>query len=268
MRPVVSYDDIAAPQNDAPTQLGPPLPSTNQPPAKKRRTSPQKASQKRVQQHWDDPGTNAQVIDYGVNVSGSAADEMDYEEEEEESRELTQEDIWDDSALIEAWNSATAEYEAYHGKNKDWKSEPVKKSSLWYNIPPPPQKETNGKTPAATALKATAEENTGPIDFDTFVPTHDPSLAGATQPALPVGSEPDYAHYLAPNSLHSTVGQDEAFAKALSATYWAGYWTAVYHSHSNQQINASTDAAEELVDDVDGEGGVEDDSADLVSTQR
>ena len=33
------------------------------------------------------------------------------EEEEEESRELTHDEIWDDSALIDAWNSAAAEYE-------------------------------------------------------------------------------------------------------------------------------------------------------------
>ena len=33
------------------------------------------------------------------------------EEDEEQSRELTHEEIWDDSALIDAWNSAAAEYE-------------------------------------------------------------------------------------------------------------------------------------------------------------
>ena len=33
-------------------------------------------------------------------------------EEGEESRELTYEEIWDDSALIDAWNAATEEYEA------------------------------------------------------------------------------------------------------------------------------------------------------------
>ena len=32
-------------------------------------------------------------------------------EEGEESRELTYEEIWDDSALIDAWNAATEEYE-------------------------------------------------------------------------------------------------------------------------------------------------------------
>jgi hypothetical protein len=36
---------------------------------------------------------------------------IDDSEEEVESRELTQGEIWDDSALIDAWESATAEYE-------------------------------------------------------------------------------------------------------------------------------------------------------------
>lgn len=37
--------------------------------------------------------------------------EMEEREEEDESRELTYEEIWDDSALIDAWNAATEEYE-------------------------------------------------------------------------------------------------------------------------------------------------------------
>ena len=112
MRPVVSYDDITAPQNGSSKQLGLLPPSANQPPAKKRRISQHKASQKRVaQQHWDDPGNGTDAMTYGEDDSAYAVEEMEYEEEEEESRDLTHDEIWDDSALIEAWNSATAEYE-------------------------------------------------------------------------------------------------------------------------------------------------------------
>ena len=49
----------------------------------------------------------------------------------EECRELTYEEIWDDSALIEAWNAATEEYEAFNGPDKSWKSEPVHKVPLY-----------------------------------------------------------------------------------------------------------------------------------------
>jgi len=47
-----------------------------------------------------------------------------------QSRELTHEEIWDDSALVEAWNAAVEEYEAYHGPDKGWKKEPLHTSPL------------------------------------------------------------------------------------------------------------------------------------------
>ncbi len=59
--------------------------------------------------------------------------EMEEEEEgefEDESRELNHGEIWDDSSLVEAWEAAQQEYEVHHGSNKDWKTEPVKKSPL------------------------------------------------------------------------------------------------------------------------------------------
>lgn len=102
-RSIVSYDDITLPY-DAPQ-------SKPQPPPKKRRRN--NNNNKKVPQHWDDPAP--------------AEDEaMDGEE----SRELTQEEIWDDSALIDAWNAAMEEYEAFHGPDKGWKKEPVHKSPL------------------------------------------------------------------------------------------------------------------------------------------
>lgn len=46
-----------------------------------------------------------------MNYDDASAHGEDGEVEEGESRELTHQEIWDDSALIDAWNSATAEYE-------------------------------------------------------------------------------------------------------------------------------------------------------------
>jgi hypothetical protein len=74
-----------------------------------------------------------------------------------------------------------------------------------------------------------AEENSAPIDFETYVPTHDPSLAIAAQATLPVGPEPNFAQCHFSNASNTSIEQDEAFTRALSATYWAGYWTAIYH---------------------------------------
>lgn len=94
-------------------------------------------------QHWDDPGQAGASVHYEeptneVHDEGEGGlttvvleddgeegwgDEGEYydedfaieaeedEEDEEESRELTHTEIWDDSALIDAWESAAAEYE-------------------------------------------------------------------------------------------------------------------------------------------------------------
>jgi hypothetical protein len=53
---------------------------------------------------WGDEGEY-----YDAEIAMEAEEEE--EEEEEESRELTHTEIWDDSALINAWESAAAEYE-------------------------------------------------------------------------------------------------------------------------------------------------------------
>lgn len=45
------------------------------------------------------------------SVSEEAFADPDDCEEEEESRELTHEEIWDDSALVSDWEAATEEYE-------------------------------------------------------------------------------------------------------------------------------------------------------------
>ena len=75
----------------------------------------------------------------------------------------------------------------------------------------------------ATHSEEIAEDNSIPHNFDTFVPTHDPSLSMAGAVA-----ETDNAAYALPEP-GMIVSQDEAFSRALSAMYWSGYWTAVYH---------------------------------------
>lgn len=91
-------------------------------------------------QHWDDPGAEISGLayDYGEAMSSESMeglrrnteedlyDEESYEqgdwgdeveenavdsEDEDESRNLTHEEIWDDSALIAAWDAANEEYE-------------------------------------------------------------------------------------------------------------------------------------------------------------
>ena len=104
--------------------------------------------------------------------------------------------------------------------------------SRWYNIPvdPPSSKKTNGVQPNNGSLGAETSPSTAtkdqdteldsrPLNFETFVPTHDPSLA--TDPA-------PNTNYVAESEEGHMVTQDEAFSRAVSAMYWGGYWTAMY----------------------------------------
>jgi hypothetical protein len=116
--------------------------------------------------------------------------------------------------------------------------------SRWYNVPTSPSRPKNSETvvPAVPASKPNASaskeakadttDDSHPLNFDTFVPNHDPSLA---LPAPPYPSNPVH------NSGSSTqpgpmVSQDEAFSRAMGAMYWAGYYSAVYHVSSSNSF--------------------------------
>lgn len=257
-------------------------------------------------QHWDDPGEAGASVHYeeatnGVHDEGEEGlttvvleddgeegwgDEDEYydadmpveaeeEEDEEESRELTHNEIWDDSALIDAWESAAAEYEvraivsfscfasdgmsSRHftakknlGKMNPSKSHPCafhphtliysqnltllsfcrRFRSRWYNVPPSSSKLKPSKKSAHGNEEV---EDSKPLNFDSFVPQHDPSLVVA--PELPTSqSQPD-------SSVAYTgawASKDDSFKRALEATYWAGYWTAVYHVRASTSISSAS----------------------------
>jgi hypothetical protein len=72
------------------------------------------------------------------------------------------------------------------------------------------------------------EADSRPINFDTFLPTHDASLASGNLQTMPIPG-PDYSSQVLLDPSRIMVTQDEAFNRALGATYWSGYWTAIYH---------------------------------------
>ena len=123
MRPLVSYDDITSVEE----RVNSAVPSFAM---KRKRSSANSAMRPEVRAEC-----SSDVMDDELEVVDA-----------EESRELTYEEIWDDSALINAWNAAAEEYEVfihfffahvlltlsqmYHGTDKNWKTEPVHKSPL------------------------------------------------------------------------------------------------------------------------------------------
>ncbi|KAF7437336.1 hypothetical protein PC9H_004175 [Pleurotus ostreatus] len=255
MRPIVSYDDISLPYQ--PPDEGPQTTTNSSPlprrPKKRKNNNSHNSGGVYDQQAAPRPDPTVQV------------DEQEVYDGDLESRDLTHDEIWDDSALIEAWNAAAEEYKTYHGPEKDWKKEPVHKSPLWYNIPPDPQKfkqksVINGAAKSAQpdASSAIDTENSKPMDFDAFIPTHDPSL-GLPNGNMPSMDDPMNQGIIAPSG--PLVSPDEAFSKALGAMYWAGYWTAAYH-YSRQQSTQQSMVDEVAVEEEEEAEG------DFVSAQR
>jgi hypothetical protein len=80
-------------------------------------------------------------------------------------------------------------------------------SFRWYNVPL-----------SNSSVQGHASADTQPLNFDTFVPTHDASL-----------DSDEGAGIFPPPEVLSDVTQDAAFSKAMNAMYWTGYWTAIYH---------------------------------------
>ncbi|KAJ7714585.1 hypothetical protein DFH07DRAFT_934589 [Mycena maculata] len=245
-RPLISYDDITLPYQSPPPAVSP---------SDKGLRNASKRKWVNTKQQQQQPSKNGQV---------AAEDDEDEEEEDAGNRYLTQEEIWDDSALIDAWNAATEEYEAFNGPDKGWKNEPVHKSPLWYNVPPtkPPKKKLKTDKHAAAPGAEEGAENSKPLDFDTFVPNHDASLALPT----PFGVPENYDYSALPPPSAGVASQDEAFQRALGAMYWGGYWTAVYHCHRSAQAQR-TGGEDGEGEDGEEEGAGEEEEA-FVPTQR
>ena len=77
-------------------------------------------------------------------------------------------------------------------------------------------------------------DNSHPVNFDTFIPRHDPSLCDAkhgTDENLGNDATGAWRGIVPPaaSDMSTQVTSNEAFERAMGAWYWAGYWTGVYH---------------------------------------
>ncbi|KAF8577541.1 hypothetical protein K439DRAFT_548528 [Ramaria rubella] len=252
MRPLVSYDDIAsqAPQESSGFSYHGPSP----PPKKRRKSNHQRQGQR---QHHAQYSRNDSREEHKVHPKKTG---IDYGLKEE-SRQLTHEEVWDDTALIHAWDAAVEEYEVLNGPDKKWKTEPVNKSALWFNIPPEkdePSKSSAGSSILMPSIHDTFSsqdeeqevtgpadpDNSRPVNFDTFVPRHDPSLP-TSKPDIEgrTDGRSSYWHRIIPPAPAGGTNQltrDQAFEQVVGAWYWAGYWTGVYHTAAQAETSGTT----------------------------
>jgi hypothetical protein len=106
MRPIVSYDDIAPAVSGRPALP----PRGNQDGRRGGRGRGRGSSGAPNRVHWDDPAAmQSDSISYDESQPQQSSSKKKWEFK---SRELTHEEIWDDSALVDAWDAAMEEYEA------------------------------------------------------------------------------------------------------------------------------------------------------------
>jgi hypothetical protein len=133
-RTVVSYDDITLPYTSMEASTTQSAPPPHSQPSKKKGWNKRKQKQNSSAVETVQQSSSLQsAVTFGSKISvgdGAYEGQEEDEDEDEESRELTHGEIWDDTALIDAWNAASEEYESFHGPQKNWKTEPVHRSPL------------------------------------------------------------------------------------------------------------------------------------------
>jgi len=184
------------------------------------------------------------------NGGGEAQGQTWAQKKSANSRPLAQEEEWDDSELIRAWDAANAEYQALHGSDKSWKTESVPRSLLWESVPPPSKKEepqdeddvVYDENHDGDIWQPVEEGNAAPLDSeDHYLP------AGTVSHPTLVGP---------PRVPHGNVSKDEAFQQVINSWYWAGYWTGVYSNlqgkhHEEKEVQENELEGEEAEEETE-----------------
>ncbi|KAL2203613.1 SMN family protein Smn1 [Sarocladium strictum] len=124
---------------------------------------------------------------------------------------LTHEEMWDDSALIDSWNDALAEYKKYHsihakgGSLKDLEALELERS------------------------KALEEEAQKP-SLQESPPASDPTKASDAGPSLQAVGAP-------PIQMMLGSVKDDSLKKLLMSWYYAGYYTGLYEGQQHAEAS-------------------------------
>ncbi|OJJ53067.1 hypothetical protein ASPSYDRAFT_51169 [Aspergillus sydowii CBS 593.65] len=150
------------------------------------------------------------------------------------AKALTQEEIWDDSALVQSWDEAVEEYKLYHsihakGENVEDVLREAQEAAEAESAPAlswaPVEKDddmadADAAEPAAAETHAQQTTN-GPAQ------TEPEPMAGAPQaPPMPFPAFPQ--------------GQDEGLKNLMMAWYYAGYYTAQYEEQQRASQNSKS----------------------------
>ncbi|OGE50462.1 hypothetical protein PENARI_c017G05052 [Penicillium arizonense] len=136
------------------------------------------------------------------------------------AKTLTQEEIWDDSALLQSWDEAVEEYQLYHsihakGENVEDALREAEESGLI----------VEGEIIEAEVEVDAAENDAITANEDTSMNIDEP--AQASQPVNGPGPGVSTTTPPMPHPAMANV-QDEALKNLMMSWYYAGYYTGVY----------------------------------------
>ncbi|KAI1182333.1 hypothetical protein F5B17DRAFT_194831 [Nemania serpens] len=140
-------------------------------------------------------------------------------------QELTHDEIWDDSALIDSWDQALQEYKKYHSIHRNGG-----------NVKDLLKPVSEGASDAKPSLQEIHEssnngrgETASEITKDNLNNGHSAINAAMRQPPMP--SAPP-----APAGLLGTI-RDEGLKRLLMSWYYAGYYTGYYEGQRDTPQN-------------------------------
>ncbi|KAL3491450.1 hypothetical protein BJX62DRAFT_205133 [Aspergillus germanicus] len=156
---------------------------------------------------------------------------------------LTQEEIWDDSALVQSWDEAVEEYRLYHSIHA--KGENVE--DVLREAEAAAQEEAEAAAAAGAAgswTRVDLEKDDDMADAEPATAAHVPEATGSTQPLDQPSKDASTAAWTAPQAggmPHPGFpqGQDEGLKNLMMSWYYAGYYTAQYEAQQRKNQNGT-----------------------------
>ncbi|BCS28950.1 uncharacterized protein APUU_70520S [Aspergillus puulaauensis] len=150
------------------------------------------------------------------------------------AKALTQEEIWDDSALVQSWDEAVEEYKLYHSIHaKGENVEDVLREA-----------QEAAEAEAAPALSwALIEKDEDMADVNAAEPaaaeTHAPQTTNGSAQAKPGPTPVDPQAPPMPLPVFPQ-GQNEGLKNLMMSWYYAGYYTALYEEQQRASQNSKS----------------------------
>ncbi|KAI2642080.1 hypothetical protein GGS21DRAFT_501051 [Xylaria nigripes] len=145
------------------------------------------------------------------------------------NQELTHDEIWDDSALINSWDEALEEYKKYHSIHRNG-------GNVKELLKPKPEEVVNTEKSQDGIVESSNDEEVkiaSATNKENLINMQEAADA-ETQQSQPRESVPP-----APAGLLGTV-RDEGLKRLLMSWYYAGYYTGYYEGRGDSQNRETT----------------------------